>query len=152
MKNSIILLGMLLIIASCQQNGALTPEDIADMDARRADFVTQMKAGDFTNIANIYANDCVVLAPGSEALVGIDASVNMMKEGGVPTEFTITNMETEGNGIYAIGRGSYTFGMQINDSTSVTDKGKYLEVWKKQEDGTWRLYRDIWNSNSGMGM
>jgi ketosteroid isomerase-like protein len=26
------------------------------------------------------------------------------------------------------------------------DKGKYVAVWKK-ENGTWKMYRDIWNSN-----
>jgi ketosteroid isomerase-like protein len=29
---------------------------------------------------------------------------------------------------------------------SVVDEGKYIVLWK-QEDGTWRLHRDIWNSN-----
>ena len=27
------------------------------------------------------------------------------------------------------------------------DEGKYVVVWKKQEDGSWKLHRDIWNSN-----
>ncbi len=26
------------------------------------------------------------------------------------------------------------------------DKGKYVVVWKKQ-NGNWKMYRDIWNSN-----
>ena len=26
-------------------------------------------------------------------------------------------------------------------------KGKYVVVWKKGSDGTWRLYRDIWNAD-----
>jgi len=27
------------------------------------------------------------------------------------------------------------------------DKGKYLTVWKKQADGSWKIYRDINNSD-----
>lgn len=29
----------------------------------------------------------------------------------------------------------------------VTDRGKYLEVWKKQSDGTWKCIVDTWNSD-----
>ena len=28
-----------------------------------------------------------------------------------------------------------------------TDSGKYVVVWKKQDDGNWRLHVDIWNSD-----
>jgi ketosteroid isomerase-like protein len=31
--------------------------------------------------------------------------------------------------------------------TSVNDRGKYLEVWKKQADGTWKCVMDMWNSD-----
>ena len=27
------------------------------------------------------------------------------------------------------------------------EKGKYVNVWKK-EDGTWKIYANIWNSNA----
>jgi ketosteroid isomerase-like protein len=27
------------------------------------------------------------------------------------------------------------------------DRGKTLNVWKRQADGSWKLHRDIWNSN-----
>jgi ketosteroid isomerase-like protein len=29
-----------------------------------------------------------------------------------------------------------------------TVAGKYIVVWKKGEDGTWRLHRDIWNAGA----
>jgi len=27
------------------------------------------------------------------------------------------------------------------------DRGKYLEIFRKQTDGTWKCIRDIWNSD-----
>jgi ketosteroid isomerase-like protein len=27
------------------------------------------------------------------------------------------------------------------------DSGKYIEIWRKQSDGTWKLVRDIFNSD-----
>ena len=29
----------------------------------------------------------------------------------------------------------------------LTDRGKYLVVWKRGADGNWRLHRDIFNSS-----
>jgi ketosteroid isomerase-like protein len=29
----------------------------------------------------------------------------------------------------------------------INDRGKYLAVWKKQPDGTWKCVMDIWNSD-----
>jgi ketosteroid isomerase-like protein len=29
----------------------------------------------------------------------------------------------------------------------VADRGKYLAVWKKQADGSWKIEADMWNSD-----
>ena len=43
--------------------------------------------------------------------------------------------------------GTYEFGQ--NDATGKpgVDKGKYVEVWKKQADGSWKCVADIFNSD-----
>ena len=28
---------------------------------------------------------------------------------------------------------------------AITAKAKYLVVWKRQSDGSWKIHRDIWN-------
>ena len=33
------------------------------------------------------------------------------------------------------------------DGKEMKDEGKYLEVWKKQGDGSWKCSADCWNSN-----
>jgi ketosteroid isomerase-like protein len=30
----------------------------------------------------------------------------------------------------------------------VSEKGKYVCMWKKQKDGTWKAIHDIWNSDA----
>jgi ketosteroid isomerase-like protein len=44
---------------------------------------------------------------------------------------------------------SGTYEVTLNDPTGtpVNDRGKYIEVWKKQADGTWKCVADIWNSD-----
>ncbi len=44
---------------------------------------------------------------------------------------------------------SGTYDLTLNDAKGkpVKDRGKYVEVWKKQADGTWKTVADIWNSD-----
>ena len=36
------------------------------------------------------------------------------------------------------------------DNNKTLDKGKYVVVWK-QENGQWKIYRDIWNTSMPAG-
>lgn len=56
----------------------------------------------------------------------------------------LTTSEVIGSGDLVVETG--TFQMKgANDA--VMDSGKYIVVWKK-ENGKWRIYRDMWNSNA----
>jgi len=41
--------------------------------------------------------------------------------------------------------GTYTFKAKDENGEDIQRKGKYLNVWKKQEDGTWKVAVDIGN-------
>jgi ketosteroid isomerase-like protein len=53
-------------------------------------------------------------------------------------------------GDLAIETGTFTFTQKPKGSAAITDKGKYMTVWKKQADGSWKLLRDIANSDLPM--
>lgn len=38
---------------------------------------------------------------------------------------------------------------EMRDATKTVDRGKYMAVWK-QENGRWKIYRDLWNSDMPM--
>ena len=63
-------------------------------------------------------------------------------------EGSIRPEKIEGSGNLAYVRGNFDLTFIINDSTQVPDTGKYIEVWKKQEDGSWKIKVDIWNSDN----
>ncbi|MBE3072836.1 MAG: DUF1579 family protein, partial [Acidobacteria bacterium] len=44
-------------------------------------------------------------------------------------------------------RGNYTMTMAFPGAPAVTDKGKYVEIHKKQADGTWKVKYDSWSSD-----
>ena len=45
-------------------------------------------------------------------------------------------------------RGAYTMTLAVPGAPApVQDRGKYIEIWRKQADGPWKLARDIFNSD-----
>ena len=68
---------------------------------------------------------------------GIDMGI---KEGKLETVI----VEAQGNAAYEIGK--YTLIIKPAGGPTITDKGKYLVVWKRQE-GSWRLHADSWNTS-----
>lgn len=44
---------------------------------------------------------------------------------------------------------SGTYEVKFNDPSGKpgNDRGKYLQVWKKQADGSWKCVMDTWNSD-----
>ena len=64
------------------------------------------------------------------------------------TKMTINVLEIVVNGPWAFSRGTYTQDMTSRASgNTVHVDGKFLTIFKKQSDGTWKLYRDCFNSN-----
>jgi ketosteroid isomerase-like protein len=49
-------------------------------------------------------------------------------------------------GDFAYCRGTYTSDRTINNNKVSVD-GKFLTLFRRQEDGSWRIYRDCFNSN-----
>jgi ketosteroid isomerase-like protein len=50
--------------------------------------------------------------------------------------------------VYEVGK--YTLKFQLEGQESLEEKGKYVSIWKKMADGTWKRHVDAWNSNAPM--
>jgi len=109
-----------------------------------SNFEEEVRRGDSTAMAAHYASDATVMPPNSEQVKGNDI-VNFwggaVRMGVKDLKLNITDISGDGD-VYAE---SGTYEMFGADNKSL-DKGKYVVVWKKQ-NGNWKMYRDIWNSN-----
>jgi uncharacterized protein (TIGR02246 family) len=64
------------------------------------------------------------------------------------TDFVIDNEDVEVNGDLAVARGTYAATFEAKDGGEpVNIEGKYMTILRQQEDGSWKIYRDIFNSN-----
>ena len=79
--------------------------------------------------------------PPGERLIGLLNLPEVISQPCGPDQPVTVDLDDRGD--IAIELGRYT--LLLADG-AIADRGKYLVVWKQQDDG-WRLYRDIWNSN-----
>jgi uncharacterized protein (TIGR02246 family) len=116
-------------------------------DIRRADdaFEKHFNQGDAAGVAELYTNDGMLLPTGSDFIQGKEAirdfwqgAINLgIKE----ARLDILEVELQGDAAIEVGR------YQLKGAGGeVMDQGKYIVIWK-QEQGEWKLYRDIWNTN-----
>ena len=104
----------------------------------------EVRRGDSIAMAAHYTSDAIVMPPNSQPVKGNDIVKfwgSMVRMGVKDLKLNITDISGDG-GVYAETGTIEVFG--ANEKS--LDKGKYVVVWKK-ENGNWKMYRDIWNSN-----
>jgi hypothetical protein len=57
------------------------------------------------------------------------------------------SLEIEGQGNLAYDRGTYSMTVSHVGAASTDDHGKYLTIWRKQADGSWKISRAMFNSD-----
>jgi len=58
-----------------------------------------------------------------------------------------SNVDVSKSGDLAYSMGIYQATAKDAHGNPITDHGKFLEVWKKQADGKWKVVADVYNSN-----
>jgi ketosteroid isomerase-like protein len=107
-------------------------------------------AHDLTTLLSYYANDAVALPANEELLTNrsdIQKSWIARLAPGVSLSWTPMYVEAAKSGDLAYILGSYTRTTKPAKGTPATDRGKYLAVWKKQADGSWKVEADMFNSD-----
>ena len=99
-------------------------------------------------VETYYAPDAVVMPPNQPAVQGRAAIAEML--GSLPPlqDVQYDVQLIEGSGDIAYVKGAYSFLMVMADMEEpVPDRGKYIEVWRRQPDGGWKVAFDIFNSD-----
>jgi ketosteroid isomerase-like protein len=144
-----VLLGVALA-AACQPAApaGLTDADRAAIDSTARVFVQHALANDFAALArDYYTDDAMVLPPNAPSVTGHAAIEAMFKTFPPITAFELKTEEVEGTADLAYVRGRYTLTMSPPGAAAIADSGKYLEIWRKQSDGSWKSMRDMFSSD-----
>ncbi len=136
----------LLALAACQRAPAtLSEADRQAIQAASDQFIQHLQAKDWEALSQLYAEDAVLMPPNQPAVVGRAAIRHFNATFPPVTEFSLSNDVIDGIGDLAYVRGRYRMTLAIEGAP--TDSGKYLEIRRKQPDGSWRFMVDIFNSS-----
>jgi ketosteroid isomerase-like protein len=71
----------------------------------------------------------------------------MMAMPGEAMKWEVTKVEAARSGDFGYTSGVYDQTMNDAKGKPVTDRGKYVTIWKKQADGNWKAVVDISNTD-----
>lgn len=116
----------------------------AEIEAANKKFMDMFAAGDSVGIASSYTTDARFMSEGAPAVEGraniqTDMS-NIFKAGITGVDIRLENVYGVGDLIAEEGE------LTIYAGKEAVSEEKYIVLWKK-EDGTWKMFRDIYNSN-----
>ena len=140
-----------LVLAALACRPAPPPLTDADKAAIRAvgdSFTVFFHTDRDSAIAALYTETAVLMPPNQGVVEG-RAAIRAFFQGYPPLpDFTGTPIEIDGRGDLAYVRGTYAFSMPAaGRQPAVSDHGKFLEIRRRQPDGTWLVAVDIFNSD-----
>jgi ketosteroid isomerase-like protein len=155
MKNFPLCLGLFiaLIATQCTQPAETAVDNSATIEALKAlDLKWSEDASSAESHASYYAEDATVLAPNETLMTGRAAIAEELKGYYAMSGFDVTWKPTHADASGDLGYTIGTYEMTMNDSTGnpTKDVGKYLVVWKKQTDGSWKVASEAFSSDQPM--
>jgi ketosteroid isomerase-like protein len=104
------------------------------------------------SVASFYTADAIAYPPNEPMAVGQVAAKKVWASYLADSTFAIF-WKTEHAGASSGGDLGFTTGTYEDsftgpDGKRVTEKGKYVCIWAKQTDGSWKAIHDIWNADS----
>ena len=144
------LTGAAILFGGCATTGGEgsneVPDELTKAMASYADFVN---AGDAEGYLALWDDGGVQLPPGGPPVE--KKMLEPMVRNGFPAfrrTMTLDTQETVVAGDWAFGWCLYTNTMvPVAGGDPVYVDGKSLSIWRRQPDGSWKLYRDCFNSN-----
>lgn len=144
---------VLFVLSSCARGGD-SPVDVSAtrraIVAADSTWAAAATAGDLEGGVASMANDGVMFPPNQAPVVGRAAIREYMRQAFAIPGFSISwstdtvVVSSSGDQAYSVGRSRYTFPARAGSGVDTT-YAKGVTVWRRDQDGRWRVAVDIWN-------
>lgn len=129
-----------------------TPQPSQALAKLDDDWSQAAAAKDLDRVMSFYADDAIAYPPNEPIAVGRDAARKVWGAYFAAPNFAIS-WKTSHAGVsksndLGFTTGTYEDSYTGPDGATVHEAGKYVCVWKKQKDGTWKAIHDTWNSDA----
>ncbi len=146
-----IVTATLLVFASCQEKAKKISAPSFNLDSARVEiehqnevFQAAFEKGDSVGLANLFTVDGKIMMAGAPAFVGREAITHLgamfIKS---KLKRAARTVDIWGGPEMIVEEGIVSL---FDQTGKEVERAKYLEAWK-QEDGQWRLFRDMWTTD-----
>jgi uncharacterized protein (TIGR02246 family) len=127
--------------------------ELGAIDHVRESHVAALNAGDVDAWTGQFTEDAVQMPPHFSANAGKQA-IRAWNAGFLNLfgcQFSLEVDEVRVAGQWAFERGRYTITLVPKaGGPSMDEAGKYITIYQRQADGSWKMARDIWNSDAAI--
>jgi len=110
--------------------------------------------GDYQKNLAFFDDNAVEMPPNMAMIKGKDALKafweQSMKSGMKMTSVEFNVLDVQASGTMAYSLGTYNMTMSAGKSGEMKDNGKFIDVWKQQADGAWKVIAETWNTDKPM--
>ena len=126
--------------------------DIAAINEIGNLYALALNTGDLELWLSLHTDDVIKMPPNAPASFGQEQLRANMEPAfdNFTFEMALYNEETQVSGDLGFARGNYTVSMTPKaggETISAMPDGKYLTIYKRQVDGSWKISHDCYNSN-----
>lgn len=125
----------------------LNSDDRAAVEQAADEYLAAMNAADWARVARSFSEDGVRIPPHEEPHQGREEIEGWL--GGIEelTRYTLSRDAIGGAGGIAYVRGRYEITLRpVGAPAPLSDQGDYLEIWRREPDGVWRIAEAMWNT------
>jgi ketosteroid isomerase-like protein len=137
---------------------ALAPQSVdKDADAKTLtkldeEWSKAAAAKDIEKVVSYYAEDAVAYPPDGPVAIGKAAAKKawamLLAMPDISISWKTAHAEAAASGDLGFTSGTSEVSVKGPDGKPVSQKGKYVCIWGKQKDGSWKAIHDIWNSDA----
>jgi uncharacterized protein (TIGR02246 family) len=133
-----------------EQSSVDVQADVEAIKKLSDEYGAMVTAGDTEGFLNLFTNDAVLMPPNNQMLVGKE-EIRPLVQGILKDakEIELTEITTPSE-IKAVGNWVFDLGITTFKARGkpLEDTNKYIRIWQKMADGSWKLARVIFNSNN----
>ncbi len=122
--------------------------DVAAIHALMDRWAEGLNNEDTDAMLSLFTPGTAFMPPDEPAITGTEAlrswfDASFAEEGAL--EYSIQTDEVKVSGDWAAGRGTYTFSSAVEEGEPVTNSGKWIILYERGADGSWRSASLVWN-------
>ena len=150
---AMFILGFSIAQLSCSRPEAFDTAQVRkSIEEACAKYSKAIQEGNLAGVLAEYTDDATAIPPDGEIIKGKQAIEELYKkffQMGMK-DIVFTTIEVGGSGDTAYEIGKTKVRIQPEGQAAMIDSTKYLVIWKRQADATWKVHVDIWNVSALM--